>query len=129
MGLQKYRADKAGDKQKNGGTPYYSNCLGGPSLALIRNCPISNLICGTGKALLSPRTVYIQGEADTFFSIPAACAYKGQTIKGWIGTDVNGEYVFRLNAGQEDKLLCLAVSLRSAARRMTARIRQKKGGT
>ena len=93
MGLQKYRADKAGEEQRNGGVPYFSKWIGGSSLALIRKCPVEN-------ANLSPRTVYALGEPDTFFSIPAACNFRGQTIRGFITIDDNGEYVFRAYRGQ-----------------------------
>lgn len=93
MGLQKYRADKAGDKQTNGGTPWYCHWMGGPTLALVRNCKIEN-------ASIGPRTVYIRGEADTFFSIPAACTYKGKTITGYVTTDDAGECVFRAHNDQ-----------------------------
>jgi len=93
MGLQKYRADKAGDKQSNGGIPYYTNWMGGPTLALIRNCKIENID-------LLPRTVYVRGEPDTWFSIPAACVSKGKTITGYITSD-NGEYVFRAHINRE----------------------------
>ncbi len=74
MGLQKYRADFAGNPDSNNAVPFFTNWIGGPSLALIRNCPTP-----FGK-----RTVYIQGEPDTFFSQPAACKYKGKTIKGYV---------------------------------------------
>lgn len=87
MGLQKYRADKAGPKQTNGGEPWYTEWMGGPTLALVRGCPIENMDIPT-------RTVYIRGYHDTFFSIPAACKYKGKTIRGFVTTDNNREYVF-----------------------------------
>ncbi len=87
MGLQKFRADTRGETQKNGGIPYYTNWMGGPSLALIRNCKVIWQDIDIG-----PRTVYVRGEADTYFSIPAACVYKRKTITGYITTD---EYVFR----------------------------------
>jgi hypothetical protein len=93
MGLQKYRADTAGDKQGNGATPYYVNWIGGPTLALVRDCPIEN------KGI-APRTVYVRGEPDTYFSIPAACRYKGRTITGYIACDDKGQYVFRAHADQ-----------------------------
>lgn len=95
MGLQKYRADKAGDKQKNGGTPWYTHWIGGPTLALVRECKIEN-----AAEAISPRTVYIRGEADTYFSIPAACTYKKKTITGYLTTDDNQEYVFRAHTNQ-----------------------------
>jgi hypothetical protein len=88
MGLQKYRADYSGDKQSNGGIPYYTKWVGGPTLALVRNCKIEN-------ANFSPRTVYVRGEADTWFSIPAACTHKGKTVTGYLTCDDKGEYVFR----------------------------------
>lgn len=87
MGLQKYRADRAGEKQSDGAVPYYTQWMGGPTLALIRNCRITNMD-------LSPRTVYVRGEADTMFSIPAACRAKGKTIHGYIMVE-NNEYCFR----------------------------------
>lgn len=93
MGLQKYRADKAGSKQKNGGTPYYTWWLGGPTLALVRDCKIAD-------DRLTPRTVYVRDEADTYFSIPAACRYKGKTIKGYITGDMRGEFIFQPYDGQ-----------------------------
>lgn len=93
MGLQKYRADYPGDKQSNGGTPYYTKWMGGPTLALVRDCKIEN-------ADLPPRTVYVRGEADTFFSIPAACRHKGKTVTGYLTSDDKGEYVFRAHNGQ-----------------------------
>lgn len=94
MSLQKFRADQAGNKQLNGGTPFYANWMGGPTLALIRDCKIENID-------LLPRTVYVRGEADTWFSIPAACVSKGKTITGYITTDDNREYVFRAHVKQE----------------------------
>jgi hypothetical protein len=93
MGLQKYRADKAGPKQANGGTPFYTHWMGGPTLALIRDCKIENIE-------LSPRTVYVTGEPDTWFSVPAACRSKGKTITGYITFDDSREYVFRAHTGQ-----------------------------
>lgn len=89
MGLQKYRADKAGAKQLNGATPFYCQWMGGPTLALIKDCPCEN------DPALTPRTVYISGEPDSFTSIPAACRSKGKTIRGYVTCDDNREYVFR----------------------------------
>lgn len=87
MGLQKYRADIAGEKQSNGAQPYYARWMGGPSLALVRECPTPH----------GPRTVYVRGEADTYFSVPAACSYNGKVITGYLTTDDKGEYVFRIH--------------------------------
>jgi hypothetical protein len=89
MGLQKFRADEAGEKQANGGTPYYTRWMGGPSLALIRECPIEN------DPTLAPRTVYISDHPDSAFSIPAACRLGGKTVRGYVTCDDNREYVFR----------------------------------
>lgn len=88
MGIQKYRNDRQGEKSANGYIPCYSDWNYGPSLAMIKNCPMDNG--------LSPRTVYIQGEADTFFSIPAAINVKGKTVKGWISCDDEG-FIFHQN--------------------------------
>jgi hypothetical protein len=96
MGLQKYRADEVGETQKNGAVPCYTRWMGGPTLALIRNCPVDN-------RSIPPRTVYIRGEPDTFFSIPAACTYKGRTIRGYVTCDDNREFVFRAVNGQAEE--------------------------
>lgn len=95
MGLQKYRADKAGSKQSDGAVPYYTDWVGGPSLALIRNCRIEG-IDRIAYGDLAPRTVYIQGEPDTYFSIPAACEAridgKRKVIKGFVMCEGNEMY-------------------------------------
>lgn len=77
MGLQKYRADKAGEAQSTGAVPWFTHWMGGRTLALIRNCPID-------KGVLPSRTVYVRGEPDTYFSIPAACSYRGKAVKGFL---------------------------------------------
>lgn len=74
MGLQKYRADESGGKDANGAEPFYARWMGGPSLALIRNCPTP----------FGPRTVYVQDEPDTFFTIPAAVRVKGKNVRGYL---------------------------------------------
>ena len=84
MGLQKYRADYPGQAQFNGGIPYYTKWMGGPSLALVRNCPTP----------FGPRTVYVRGEADTYFSIPAACTFRRRTISGFLATGDGGQMIF-----------------------------------
>lgn len=94
MGLQKFRADKTGETQKNGGIPVYTTWMAGNTLALIRNCKVEN------REDISPRTVYIRGGAETWFSIPAACSFKKKTITGYVTTDDNGEYVFRAHTDQ-----------------------------
>lgn len=74
MGLQKYRADVAGDVDAGGAVPWYCNWMGGPTLSLIRSCPTP----------FGPRTVYVRGEADSYFTIPAACQFRGRTIQGYL---------------------------------------------
>ena len=97
MGLQKYRADIKGEPQANGAVPFYTKWIGGPSLALVRNCPIRNTVLDEG---VSPRTVYVTGEPDTFFSQPAACKYKGRTLRGYLTSDDSGSYEFRCHKNQ-----------------------------
>lgn len=74
MGIQKYRADVQGAPFENGGIPYHTQWVGGPSLALIRNCPTE----------YGPRTVYVTGEPCTFSSLPAAASVKGKTVRGFL---------------------------------------------
>ena len=88
MGLQRFRCDVSDPPDSNGAIACYAKWIGGPSLALIRNCPTP----------FGPRTVYVQGEPDTFFSIPAACRVKGKTVKGWIGQE-DGAWFFRSYKG------------------------------
>lgn len=93
MGLQRYRADVATPTQPNGATVWY-RWMGGPTLALIRNCPVVNSTC------ITPRTVYVTGEADTWFSVPAACTYKRKVVRGYITSDDSGQYVFRIHSNE-----------------------------
>jgi hypothetical protein len=86
--LQKYRADVAGETCENGAVPWFTKWMGGPSLALIRNCPTP----------YGARTVYIKSEPDTFFSQPAACRVKGKDIRGFI-TCNEGNYEFHTYRG------------------------------
>lgn len=80
MGLQKFRADEADEPTPNGSVMWRTKWIGGPSPALIRNCPTP----------FGPRTVYITGEADTYFSLPAACKVKGKTVRGWVSVSEQG---------------------------------------
>lgn len=86
MGLQKYRADKA-TPQDDGAVLWHSAWIGGPSLAKIDKCRLHNL-AGDMRA-----TVYITGEADTYFSIPAVCRIMGKRVKGYVTND-DGNLVF-----------------------------------
>ncbi len=85
MGIQKYRADEAGTPDANGAVPYYTRWMGGPSLALIRNCPTP----------FGPRTVYISGEPETYFSQPAKVIYQKKTISGYI-MQKDGNFAFHI---------------------------------
>lgn len=89
MGLQKYRADVADAPDANGAIAYHTNWMGGPTLALIRNCPTP----------FGPRTVYIRSEPDTYFSIPAACKVKGKAVRGYV-THTDGAWSFHANKVQ-----------------------------
>jgi hypothetical protein len=86
--MQKYRADKS-EQMPDGSTAWFAVWIGGPSLAKIQNCRLENL-AGDMR-----RTVYITGDADTFFSIPAICSLAGCRVRGYVTTDDSGNYVFR----------------------------------
>ena len=86
--MQKYRAD-ASETQADNAIVWRANWIGGPSLAKIENCRLENL-AGDMR-----RTVYITGEADTYFSIPAICKLAGARVKGYVTGDDNGNLVFR----------------------------------
>jgi hypothetical protein len=87
MGDQKYRADAA-TQQDDGAVLWHTKWMGGPTLAKIANCRIDSLT-GDMRA-----TVYVTGEADTYFSIPAVCRLMGCRVKGYI-TSEDGQLVFR----------------------------------
>lgn len=83
MGLKKYRDDQAGKTCENGSVPWFAVWGWGPSLSLVRHCPTP----------FGPRTVYVRGEADTFFTIPAACEFRKRRIIGYLTSDEKG-YTF-----------------------------------
>jgi len=85
--MQKYRSDIC-QKQDDGAKVWLAQWLGGPSMAKIENCRLENL-AGNMR-----RTVYITGEADTAFSIPAVCKLAGKRIKGYVTGDDDGNIVF-----------------------------------
>jgi hypothetical protein len=87
MGLQKFRADEEHAPYANGGRPFYTRWMGGPSLALVRNCP----------TMFGPRTVYATGEADTYFSLPAACTVRGRWVRGFLTFDDGPDNGARFN--------------------------------
>jgi hypothetical protein len=88
--MQKYRAD-TGKRQPDGAMVWHAQWIGGPSLAKIDNCRLAT-IAGEPRA-----TVYITGEPDTFFSIPAVCSYKGCRVRGYVTgkSDTGDNLIFR----------------------------------
>ena len=85
MSLQKLRADKARPTSPNGSIAWVCNRMWGPTVALVRSCPATI----DGKAV-EARTVFVQGEADTFFTIPAAASLRGKTARGSLTCDETG---------------------------------------
>jgi hypothetical protein len=77
MGLQKYRADVSDAPDANGAVAHYVRWMGGPTLSKVTACPVA-------RNVMPPRTVYVTGEPDTFFSQPAACSYRGRTVRGYL---------------------------------------------
>lgn len=88
MSDQKYRAD-ASKPQADGATIWFAKWMGGPTLARINNCRLANM---QGDMR---RTVYVTGDADTWFSIPAVCKLSGARVRGYVTGDDNGNLVFR----------------------------------
>lgn len=88
MGMQKIRADKS-ERQPDGAIVWSAHWIGGPSLAMVENCRLANM-AGDMR-----RTVYVQGEPDTVFSIPAVCKLAGKRITGYLTVDDDGNLVFR----------------------------------
>lgn len=73
MGLQKFRVDES-QLDEHGVVVHYTVWMGGPSIAKLSNCPTP----------FGRRTVYVTGEADTFFTIPAACRFRGKSVSGFL---------------------------------------------
>ena len=86
--MQKYRADTS-ELQPDKARVWYAQWMGGPSLSKIENCRLEKL---EGDMR---RTVYITGEADTFYSIPAVCKLAGKRVRGYVTGDGEGNLVFR----------------------------------
>ena len=92
--MQKYRADVS-KPQPDGAVIWSAQWQFGPSLAKIANCRLAHM-AGNMR-----RTVYITGEADTWFSIPAVCKIAGCRVRGYVtgddetGDDETGDLVFR----------------------------------
>lgn len=88
MGLQKFAAREPftfpnGAIGWRPGGPM--DCLG--PYAKVTGCPVHGFEGFT-------RTVYATGYADTFFSVPAACTYRGYTVRGYLTLD-DGAIEFR----------------------------------
>ena len=80
--MQKYRADYS-EPQKDGSKAWYAKWLGGPTLAKVTDCRLN--MAGTPR-----RAVYVTGEPDTWFSIPASTRYMGKRVKGYLTNDDDG---------------------------------------
>lgn len=87
MGLQKFRADES-RQEKGGVVAWYARWMGGITLAKLENCPTP----------YGNRTVYITGEPDTFYSLPATCRAQGKTVKGYVMIE-DGQWEFRAYKG------------------------------
>ena len=86
MGIRKYRVDRT---EENGHGQKEQVCywLGGRQLSAVE------AVCEDGAT----RTAYVQGEADTWFSLPAVVSIKGKPRKGWLGLD-EGLWQFHLDS-------------------------------
>jgi hypothetical protein len=62
--------------------------MGGDTLSKIVNCRLN--LAGDMR-----RTVYITGEPDTFFSLPAICKIAGCRVKGFVTRDDEGFLYFQ----------------------------------
>ncbi len=74
--------------QADGAKVWRVEWMGEPLLAMIENCRLANM-AGDMR-----RTVYVTGDADTFFSIPAVTRVMGKRVTGYVAND-DGNLVFR----------------------------------
>lgn len=108
--MQVYRADKS-ERQADGAVNWYSQWVGGPTLAKIDNCLLESL---EGDMR---RTVYVTGEPDTWFSIPAVCKLMGCRVRGYVTRTADGLNVFRhVYYGLATALMLLAVPAHADSR-------------
>jgi len=77
----------------DGSVSWFSHWIGGPSLAKIENCRTN--LAGDPRV-----TAFVQGEADTYFSIPAICSYRGCRVRGYVTHDDNGPLFRPINIGK-----------------------------
>lgn len=82
--MQKYRVDVERDPDPNGAVPCYAEWIGGPTLSVVRKCPVG---WNSGGATV---TAYITGDADTWSSIPAVCRYLGKRVRGYVTSNDDG---------------------------------------
>lgn len=86
--MQKFRADEF-EIQTDGAIVWSSVWIGGRTLARINNCRVENMY-GDIR-----RTVYVTGEPNNWFSVPAVTRIMGCRVTGYITGDDNGNLVFR----------------------------------
>lgn len=75
-------------RQPDNAVAWYSQWMGGPTLAAVENCRLVNL---EGDMR---RLVVVTGEPDTYFSIPAKCSIGGAIVRGYITVE-DDCFVFR----------------------------------
>lgn len=80
--MLKYRADTS-KKREDGSIEWFAQWMGGPSLSKIENCRTN--LAGDPRV-----TAFVTGEADSWFSIPAVCSYRGCRVRGYITSDDDG---------------------------------------
>lgn len=85
--MQRYRADTR-KEQTDKAILWFAEWMGGPSLSRVNNCRLVNL-AGDMR-----RTVYITGESDTWFSVPAVTRIGGRYVRGYVTHDDDGNAVF-----------------------------------
>jgi hypothetical protein len=87
MSDQVYRADVS-KQQADGAVVWRTQWRGGEPVAKINNCRL--MMAGDMR-----RTVYITGEPDTYFSVPAVCRIGGCRVRGYVShEDDDGDLVF-----------------------------------
>lgn len=96
MALQKYRADFS-ELQSDGSVKWYANWIGGKTLSKISNCQVSD----SYRRL----TVYVTGEAITWFALPACTSVRGKYVSGYLTNDIDGFTVFHANDKFKDRLV------------------------
>lgn len=75
---QRYRADSS-RVMDNGAIAWYSEWMGGPSLARVNKCPVI-----VNDVEVCRAAVYTSGEPDTWFSTPANTRIHGKYTKGYL---------------------------------------------